>query len=121
MPVILAIQEAEIRKIAVRSQPRQIVQENLSQKTHHKTRAGGVAQSVGSEFKSQYCKKTKKQQQKKSKLPIPFFRKTQGRSLYSVLRCVTGTQAFLQAMAGTSTHENFLHAGFMQVGNTPPP
>jgi hypothetical protein len=32
MPVILATQEAEISKIAVRSQPRQIVQMTLSQK-----------------------------------------------------------------------------------------
>jgi hypothetical protein len=32
-PVILATLEAEIRRISVRSQPWQIVQENLSQKT----------------------------------------------------------------------------------------
>jgi hypothetical protein len=32
-PVILASQEAEIRRIAVQSLPRQIVQETLSQKT----------------------------------------------------------------------------------------
>jgi hypothetical protein len=30
MPIILAIQEAEIRRIVVQSQPRQIVGENLS-------------------------------------------------------------------------------------------
>jgi hypothetical protein len=35
-PVILATQEAEIRRIKVESQPRQIVHEILSQKTHHK-------------------------------------------------------------------------------------
>jgi hypothetical protein len=35
-PVILATQEAEIRRITVQSQPRQIVQETLHQKTHHK-------------------------------------------------------------------------------------
>jgi hypothetical protein len=38
-PVILATQKAEIRRITVRSQPRQIVHETLSQKkkkTHHK-------------------------------------------------------------------------------------
>jgi hypothetical protein len=34
MPVILATQEAEIRRIMVGSQPRQIVCENLFQKTH---------------------------------------------------------------------------------------
>jgi hypothetical protein len=42
MPVILATQEAEIRRIIVRSQPRQIVQETLSQKTLHKK---GLAQN----------------------------------------------------------------------------
>jgi hypothetical protein len=37
MPVILAPQEAEIRRIMVESQPGQIVWETLSQKkTHHK-------------------------------------------------------------------------------------
>jgi hypothetical protein len=35
MPVILATQEAEIRRIMVRSQPRQIVHETLSQKRNH--------------------------------------------------------------------------------------
>jgi hypothetical protein len=34
--LILATQEAEIRKIKVQSQPGQIVAETLSQKTHHK-------------------------------------------------------------------------------------
>jgi hypothetical protein len=47
-PVILAIQEAEIRKITVRSQPWQIVQETLSQKKKKKkktfTKQGLVAQ-----------------------------------------------------------------------------
>jgi hypothetical protein len=36
MPVILATQEAEIRRIEVQSQPRQIVCETLSQTKHHK-------------------------------------------------------------------------------------
>jgi hypothetical protein len=36
MPVILATQEAEIRRIVVQSQLGQIVPETLSQKTHHK-------------------------------------------------------------------------------------
>jgi hypothetical protein len=36
MPIILATQEVEIRRIAIQSQPRQIVHETLSQKTHHK-------------------------------------------------------------------------------------
>jgi hypothetical protein len=38
MPIILAPQEAEIRRIAVRSQPGQIVLETLSLKTYHKKR-----------------------------------------------------------------------------------
>jgi hypothetical protein len=60
MPVILATQEGEIRKIAVQSQPGQIVHETLSQKNLHKNRAGGVAQGEGLEFKPQYHKKNKK-------------------------------------------------------------
>jgi hypothetical protein len=47
--------EAEIRRIAVRSQPGQIVRETLSQKTLHKKKAGGVPQEEGPEFKPQYC------------------------------------------------------------------
>jgi hypothetical protein len=43
MSAILAIQVAEIRRIAVQSQPWQIVQEPLSQKTHHKKGAGRMA------------------------------------------------------------------------------
>jgi hypothetical protein len=35
MPVIPAIQEAEIRRIMVQSQAKQIVHRTLSQKTHH--------------------------------------------------------------------------------------
>jgi hypothetical protein len=54
--VIPAAQDAEIRRIEVRSQPRQIVQEPLSQKKKKKSqkRAGGVAQDVGPKFKPQY-------------------------------------------------------------------
>jgi hypothetical protein len=40
----------------VRSQPRQIVHQTLSQKISHK-KASGVAQGVGPEFKPQYWKK----------------------------------------------------------------
>jgi hypothetical protein len=50
-PIILDIQEAEIRRIAVQSHPWQIVHETLSQKNHHRNRADGVAQDVGPEFK----------------------------------------------------------------------
>jgi hypothetical protein len=34
-------------------------------KTHHKNRAGGVAQGVGPEFKPQYHKKKKKRKKEK--------------------------------------------------------
>jgi hypothetical protein len=60
MPVILPTQEAEIRKITVRSQPRQIVCETLSRKTLHKERAGRVVQGIVPEFKLQSCKKKKR-------------------------------------------------------------
>jgi hypothetical protein len=46
MPIILAIQEAEIRRISIRSQPGKIVHETLSQKILHKNRAGRVDQVV---------------------------------------------------------------------------
>jgi hypothetical protein len=59
MPVVLATQEAEIKKIIVHSQPGQIVLEVLFQKTPSQKRAGGVAQGLGPEFKPQYCKKKK--------------------------------------------------------------
>jgi hypothetical protein len=51
--IILATQEAEIRRITVQSQPRQIGHETLSQKHPSLKRAGGVAQGVGPEFKPQ--------------------------------------------------------------------
>jgi hypothetical protein len=54
--VILATQEAEIRRIAVRSQPRQIVLETML-KNHPQKRASGVAQGEGPEFMPQYCNK----------------------------------------------------------------
>jgi hypothetical protein len=60
-PIVPATQEAEIRSITVRSQPGQVVYETLSQKTHHKKRAGGAAQGVDPEFKPQYQKKKKKE------------------------------------------------------------
>jgi hypothetical protein len=56
-PVILATQEAEIRRIVVQSQPGQIVQETLSRKNSSQKRARGVTQGVGPEFKPQYWKK----------------------------------------------------------------
>jgi hypothetical protein len=51
-PVTLATQEAEIRRIVVPSQPRQIVHEILSQKNPSQAKKdGGVAQGGGPEFK----------------------------------------------------------------------
>jgi hypothetical protein len=56
--VILATQEAEIRKITVRRQPRQIVLlDPITVKPITKRRAGGVAQGIGPEFKPQCHKK----------------------------------------------------------------
>jgi hypothetical protein len=54
MPLIPATQEAEIRRIKVQSQPRQIVQ--ISRKYPSQKRAGRVAQGVDPEFKPQYHK-----------------------------------------------------------------
>jgi hypothetical protein len=46
MPVILATQGAEIRRVVVRSQPRQIVPKPLSPKYPTPERTGGAAQEV---------------------------------------------------------------------------
>jgi hypothetical protein len=52
--IILATQEAEIRRITVRSQPGQsIPRDPISKKKPSQKRAGGVAQNVGPEAKSQ--------------------------------------------------------------------
>jgi hypothetical protein len=60
MPIILATQEAEIRRIMVRSQPREIDRKTLSRKNPSQIkRAGGASQGVGPEFKPQYLKKKK--------------------------------------------------------------
>jgi hypothetical protein len=58
MPIILATQEVEIRRIVFQSQLVQIVCETLSQKNPSQKRADGVAQ--GPEFKPQYQKKKKR-------------------------------------------------------------
>jgi hypothetical protein len=42
MPVIPALQEAEIRRIDIQGQPRQIVHETLSRKKPSQKRIGGV-------------------------------------------------------------------------------
>jgi hypothetical protein len=49
-PIILATQEAKIRRVTVQSQLGQIVCETLSQKNSSQKRAGGVVQGVGPEF-----------------------------------------------------------------------
>jgi hypothetical protein len=58
-PVILATQEAEIRTIAVQSQPWQIVHEPLSWKNLSQKGLVGWAQGKDPEFKLQYHKKKK--------------------------------------------------------------
>jgi hypothetical protein len=57
-PVILATQEAEIRRIW--SQPGQTVCETLACKNLSQKKAAGVAQGIGPEFKPQYHKKVPK-------------------------------------------------------------
>jgi hypothetical protein len=59
-PVILATQEAEIRRISVQSQPSHIVSNCVSEKTFTK-KAGGVVQGEGPKFKPQYCQKRRKE------------------------------------------------------------
>jgi hypothetical protein len=49
-PILLATQEAEIRRITARRQPKQIVRETLSQKNLSQKGAGGVAQGIGPEW-----------------------------------------------------------------------
>jgi hypothetical protein len=53
--VILATQEAEIKRIMVQSQPRQIVPKTLSGKNSSQKQTDGVTQGVGLGFKPQYC------------------------------------------------------------------
>jgi hypothetical protein len=61
MPVILATQEAEIKKIAVQRHPGQTVQETLSRKNPSQKKAWWSGSRCRPEFKSQYCKKKKKE------------------------------------------------------------
>jgi hypothetical protein len=65
-PVILATQEAEIRRILVQSQPRQVLRETLSRKhpSPKKKKAGGVAQGAGPELKPQYCKNKERKERR---------------------------------------------------------
>jgi hypothetical protein len=58
VPVILATQEAKIRRIIVQGQTGKRVLEILSgKKIHHKK---GSRSGVGPEFKPQYCRKKRK-------------------------------------------------------------
>jgi hypothetical protein len=67
MRVILATQEAEIRRIAVQGQPEQIPCETLSQKNPLHKRSGGAARGVGPEFKPCMAKKKKKERERERK------------------------------------------------------
>jgi hypothetical protein len=53
MPIIVATQVAEIRRIMVRSKPGQIGLETLSRKKLFTKRATRVAQGIGPEYKAQ--------------------------------------------------------------------
>jgi hypothetical protein len=64
MPVILATQEAEIRRIKVWSQPRENESETLSWENPIPKRADGMAQGAGPKFKPHYWKK---------KLLLPYY------------------------------------------------
>jgi hypothetical protein len=80
MPVILATQEAEIRRIKVRSQLRQIVYKTLSWKYPIQERASGVTQVVecllskieALSSNRSAAKKTKQQQNYASTLELEF-------------------------------------------------
>jgi hypothetical protein len=54
MPVILATQEAEIRRIMVWNQPGQKFSRPYLEKKTSQKRAGGIARGIGPEFKPQY-------------------------------------------------------------------
>jgi hypothetical protein len=69
-PVILASQKAEIRRITIQSQPKQIALKTLSHKKNPtQKKAGEMAQGVGPEFKHQHNKKKKKKKEKKNDTP----------------------------------------------------
>jgi hypothetical protein len=60
MPIIPTTQEMEIRRIEVKSQPwANSSCDLILKKPFTKSRAGGVIQGEGPEFKPQYCKKIK--------------------------------------------------------------
>jgi hypothetical protein len=65
MPVILATQEAEIKRILIRSLTGQIVHETISPKHPSQKRAGGMTQGVDPEFKTPGLPKKKKKKSRK--------------------------------------------------------
>jgi hypothetical protein len=66
MPVILATQEAEIKRILIRSLTGQIVHETISPKHPSQKRAGGMTQGVDPEFKTPGLPKKKKKKKQKT-------------------------------------------------------
>jgi hypothetical protein len=78
-------QEAEIRRIAVQSQPRQIICETLSRK-RCSTKKGlmEVVQGVGPKFKSQYYQKKKEHRPKDQNRWWPVHLEGKIPSLYSL-------------------------------------
>jgi hypothetical protein len=71
MPVILATQEAQIRRTAIQRQSGQVVYKTVSQKNKQtKKRTGGVAQGIDPEFKPQYRPQKQKQKQNKRKFDM---------------------------------------------------
>jgi hypothetical protein len=75
MLVILATEEAEIRRIMVPSQPSQRVQETLSRENPLQKRAGGVAEGIFKPQVNSSPSTTKRRKEKKYILiiQIPFF------------------------------------------------
>jgi hypothetical protein len=63
IPVILVIQEAEIRRISVHSQPGQIVLMTLSQENSSHKRAGRVLQGVALSSNPSTTRKKKKRKE----------------------------------------------------------
>jgi hypothetical protein len=64
MPVILAAQEAEIRRTAVRSQPGQTVRKTLSRKSTSQIKSWWNGSKCSPEFEPQNRKKKKKKEKK---------------------------------------------------------
>jgi hypothetical protein len=92
--VILATQEAEIRRIAAWSQPGQIVWANLSWKNPSQKRAGGVAQGVGPEFKFQNHKKKNQHASASIKWDVKEIMKVWTSTSLLTNLCVLGNAAF---------------------------